>query len=86
VGLAAFDLLFCFCRYARWYYLWQGFGPAGFRAGAGPQPPPVAGAAGLGAMGLGAAGLGAIAGFWGACGFLLGSAICILLILPMLFV
>jgi len=77
VGFTAFDLLFCFCRFARWYYLWQGFGPAGFCAGAGPpQPPPVAGAAGLGTE----------AGFLGACGFLGCSAIYLLLILPMLFV
>jgi len=82
VGFAAFDLLFCFCRFAGWDYFWPGFGIAGFCAGAGPQPPPVAGAAGLGAAGLGAG-----AGFLGGtCGFLNCSAIYLLLILPMLFV
>jgi hypothetical protein len=62
------------CRFARLYYFWPGFGLAGFCVGAPPPKPlPVVGAPGLGA------------GFWGACGFLLWSAICMLLILLMLF-
>jgi hypothetical protein len=56
-------------------YFSPGFGLAGFCAGAGPQPLPV----------VGAPGLGGIAGFFGDCCFLICSAICILLILLMLF-
>jgi hypothetical protein len=48
-------------------YLWPGFGLTGFCAGAPPpQPPPLEGTTGF--------------GFWGACGFLVWSAIWVLLI------